>query len=122
MELIKKRKAILMVRVEPFEIYFCPDIKEYRKKTLAIYCHHHQIEILASYRIIGKYEHFEKDVLPRLKENLMRPTEQADLLLMHDSHELSDGIIAATNLISKINLLGLETLFIKDFAIEIGRY
>ncbi|MCW3070309.1 MAG: hypothetical protein JWO44_199 [Bacteroidetes bacterium] len=118
MENTEKRKAILFVRVEPCEIYFCPDIKERRMQMLQIYCYLHNIEILICYRIIGEYESFEKDVLPSLQDNKYGFTEQANLLIMHDYWEVSSGILTATNLLSEVRSLGLEVIFIKDFIIK----
>ncbi|MCW3085096.1 MAG: hypothetical protein JWP12_2462 [Bacteroidetes bacterium] len=118
MENTEKRKAILFVRVEPCEIYFCRDIATRRMQMLEVYCYLHKIEILVCYHIIGEYESFEKNVLPSLQNNKYGAAERADLLIMHDHWEISSGVITTANLLSKVRRLGLEVVFIKIFIIK----
>ena len=117
MENTEKQKAILFIRVEPWEIYFCRDIAQHRLQMLEIYCYLHKIEILVCYHIIGEYQSFEKDALPNLQNNMNGFTEQADLLIMHGNWEISSGFMGTGNL-SKIKQLGLEVIFIYDFIIK----
>ncbi|MFL5763582.1 MAG: hypothetical protein ACJ77K_06525 [Bacteroidia bacterium] len=115
-----RKKAIFLIQVEPHEIYFAPDIRDYRGITLLLYCLYHHIEMIDCYVIIGEYQSFEKDVFPKISSSDL--TKKANLILMHDSHELSRGVIIAANMISKLSRLGLEVRFIKDFAVSVGRY
>jgi len=122
MENTAKRQAILFIRVDAYEVYFDSEIKEYRRKTLEIYCIENNIDIVSCHWLIAQCECFEDDFLSGLKQNIYGSTQQIDLLLMHDSYEISEGIITAANLITQVKQLGLELVFIKDFAIKIGRY
>lgn len=114
MENPAKRKAILFIRIDAYTAYYCPEMKAGRKKITETYCNKNNIEILACHSIIAHCENFEEDFISALRQNMYGIPEQADLLLMYDSYEISDGVITPADLIALVKQLGLQLEFIED--------
>lgn len=114
MENTIKRKAILFIRMDACTAYYCPETKVGRRKTAETYCDQHNIEILACHSIMVHCVNFEDDFISALRQNMYGIPEQADLLLMYDSYEISEGVITPADLAALVKQLGLQLEFIKD--------